>query len=144
MQSFGQVSGISEDNIFAAREFIGDDQIGYKVGFCQRDVAIYAGILIFGVIFGIFARKLPGLPWYLWIILGILPVALDGFSQLLSQPPFNLWPYRESTPFLRSLTGFLFGFSTAWFGYPQVESAMRDTRKTLTVKISRLKSEPPA
>jgi len=63
---------------------------------------------------------------------------LDGFTQLLSQPPLSLFPYRESTPFLRVLTGFLFGFSTAWFGYPLVEQTMAETRQIMSDKCQRL------
>jgi uncharacterized membrane protein len=103
-------------------------------------VGIYGGILLFGLIFLVTGKRLPSLPWYLWIALGIAPIALDGVSQLLSQAPFNFWPYRESTPILRTLTGGLFGFATAWFGYPQVELAMRDTRKILTVKFARIEN----
>jgi hypothetical protein len=68
---------------------------------------------------------------------GILPIAFDGLSQLLSQPPLNFFAYRESTPFLRTLTGFLFGFTTAWFGLPLVEDTMVDTRKFMEEKFHR-------
>jgi uncharacterized membrane protein len=68
----------------------------------------------------------------------MLPIGLDGFSQLLSQPPLNFFPYRESTPFFRSLTGFLFGFTTAWFGYPMVEESMAEARQVLAAKLRRI------
>ncbi len=142
-QTYGQATGLDEADVLRARSFIGDERVGYKVAYCERDVAIYGGILVFGLVFALTLRRLPSLPWYIWILLGIVPIGVDGFSQLLSQPPLNLWVYRESTPLLRTLTGFLFGFSTAWFGYPQVEEAMRDTRKLLTVKFSRLKQNTP-
>jgi uncharacterized membrane protein len=140
--SFGDATGIDEEDLFTARNFVGNDQIGYKIAFCERDVAIYGGILLFGLLFAALSRRIPTIPWYLWILVGILPIALDGFSQLLSQPPFNLWAYRESTPLLRTLTGFLFGFTTAWFGYPQVEFTMKDTRRILAHKFARLASQP--
>ena len=76
--------------------------------------------------------------WSLWLLLGIAPVGLDGFSQLFSQIglPFinEIIPYRESTPFLRVLTGALFGFMTAWFGLPYVEESMQETRQQLVKK----------
>jgi hypothetical protein len=50
-------------------------------------------------------------------------------------------PYRESTPFLRTLTGGLFGLTTAWFGYPYVEETMRDARELLTTKITRIQQK---
>ncbi len=130
--TFSQATGLGEDStvedLFNARSFVGNEQVGYKVALCERDVAIYGSILIFGLLFSLTGLKLPPFPWYLWIVIGIIPIGLDGFSQLLSQPPLSFLPYRESTPTLRVLTGFLFGFTTAWFGYPVVEESMRETR----------------
>jgi uncharacterized membrane protein len=143
---FGVATGLNEADVLAARNFIGNPVVGYKVAFCERDVAIYGGILLFGLIFALTNHKFKSLPWYLWILIGILPISLDGFSQLLSQPPFNaipplsLLPYRESTPFLRVLTGALFGFMTAWFGYPLVEETMVDTRRYMAAKFARVRS----
>jgi len=144
LMTYNQVTGLGESSsfqdLFAARAFVGDETIGYKVALCERDVAIYFSIFIFGLVFAIFGRRLPPLPWYLWVLIGILPIALDGFSQWFSQPPFNFIPYRESTPFLRIFTGALFGFTTAWFGYPLVEETMRDTQAIMRDKFSRLRT----
>ena len=118
---------------FDARNYIGSETVGYKVALCERDVAIYIAILIFGMIFGLTGRRFKSLHWILWLLLGIAPIGLDGFSQLFSQ--FNwdwlnaLVPYRESTPLLRTLTGTLFGFFTAWFAYPNIEESMSETRQ---------------
>jgi uncharacterized membrane protein len=142
IESFGSATGLSEGNssfdLLTARNFIGNDEVGYKVAFCERDVAIYAAILLFGLIYAFSGRRLPALPWYLWVLVGMAPIGLDGFSQLLSQPPFGLWAYRESSPFLRTLTGGLFGFTTAWFGFPLVNETMQDARRALLVKFRRL------
>jgi len=130
--TFEAATGLSESanaaDMFAARDFVGNATLGYKIALCQRDVMIYLSILTFGVLFALTRYRIPALPWYLWLVIGIAPIALDGFSQLFSQPPLNFLPLRESTPQLRSLTGFLFGFATAWFGYPIVEESMRETR----------------
>jgi hypothetical protein len=77
----------------------------------------------------------------LWLLLGILPIALDGMSQLLSQPPMDFLPFRESTPLLRTLTGFLFGFTTAWFGYPLVEETMAESRQMMSRKLQRIQRQ---
>jgi uncharacterized membrane protein len=142
VMTFGEATGLDESNtataIFAARNYVGSEEMGYKIALCQRDIAIYGGILLFGLLFSITGFRLKPLPWYIWLALAIVPIGLDGFSQLLSQPPLGLLPYRESTPFLRVLTGFLFGFLTAWFGYPLVEETMVDTRKLMTAKRQRL------
>jgi uncharacterized membrane protein len=134
----GMGEGSSVDEVFTARRYLGNENTGYKVALCQRDIAIYLSILAFGLLFSLTGKRLPPLPWYLWIMLGILPIAMDGLSQLLSQPPFGLWTFRESTPFYRILTGALFGFFTAWFGYPLVEETMVDTRRIMGDKFRRI------
>jgi uncharacterized membrane protein len=140
--TFSQATGLSEastgEALLQARQYVGDEVVGYKIALCQRDVAIYAGILLFGILFSLSGRRLPVLPWYLWLVIGVFPIALDGISQMLSQPPFNFIPYRESTPAMRVLTGGLFGFCTAWFGYPMVEETMRETRRIMADKWQRI------
>jgi uncharacterized membrane protein len=114
--------------------------MGYKVALCERDVAIYLSMLLFGIIFALSNRRIKSLHWLMWLLIGIAPIGLDGFSQLFSQ--FNwewlasIIPYRESTPFLRVLTGALFGFSTAWFAYPNIEASMNETRQYYIKKFA--------
>ncbi len=116
-----------------ARQFTGDPTVGYKVALCERDVAIYGAIVVFGVLYALTKRRLPPLHWMLWILIGLGPIGLDGFSQLFSQLNWawlaQYLPYRESTPFLRVATGFLFGFTTAWFAFPNIEESMKETRQ---------------
>lgn len=123
-----------------ARQYLGDPVVGYKVAICERDIAIYAAIVIFGLFYGLTKRRLPSLHWALWMLIALVPMGIDGFWQLLSQ--FN-WPwlasylpYYESTPFMRVLTGFLFGFATAWFAYPNIEESMRETRQFFIKKFA--------
>jgi uncharacterized membrane protein len=142
---YEQATGLNPEDLWEARDFMGNLTLGYKVALCERDVAIYGSILAFGLIFVATGRRIWSLPWYIWILAGIFPIGADGFSQILSQPPLNdfmpfrLLDYRESTPFLRTLTGGLFGFTTAWFGYPLVEESMADTRRYMAEKFSILK-----
>jgi uncharacterized membrane protein len=140
-RSFEQVTGIEEEgatSLIDARNFVGNEQVGYKVAFCQRDVAIYGGMLMFGLLFAVTKRRLHSLHWMLWILIGILPVGMDGFSQLFSQVfDLGFLVYRESTPLLRTLTGFLFGFTTAWFGFPLLEESAGETRVRLAAEKAR-------
>ncbi len=126
-------------DILAARRFLGNDAVGYKVALCERDVAMYLGILAFGLLFGLTGRKIKGIPWYLWILIGVFPIGLDGSSQLpalLNWSVLNWLPIRESTPFLRVLTGGLFGVMTAWYLFPIFEESMRETRNIVARKIA--------
>ncbi len=137
---FGQATGLDENDLLAARAFKGNEQLGYKIALCQRDVAIYGAIILFGFLFALTRRRIPPLHWALWLVISIGPIGLDGFSQLISQIPIPLiatfLQFRESTPFLRLLTGFLFGFGTAWFGLPYVEESMRETRDLIDRKYA--------
>lgn len=125
---------------FDARKFIGNEEMGYKIALCERDVAIYLSILAFGLLYAATGRRLKSLHWLLWLALAIAPMALDGFSQLFSQ--FNWdWlqaylPYRESPPVFRVVTGILFGFFTAWFAYPNMEESMKETRHYYIKKLA--------
>ena len=131
--------------LWDARRFRGNEQMGYKVALCQRDVAIYAAMLLFGLVFALLRIRYPHfrpIPWYVWILVGMVPIGLDGGTQLLSQffPQIHKFiPYRESTPFLRTVTGALFGLMTAWFGYPYVEESMSETRTYMQRRLERLK-----
>ncbi len=146
-KSFQEATGLDESDrpqtLIAARRFLGNPQVGYKVALCERDVAIYGAILLFGLLYAPLRRYIKPLPPALWILIGWVPIGVDGFSQILSQAPFHLLPhFRESTPLLRTLTGFLFGFTTAWFGYPLVEASMAETREALAPRIIRGRQKP--
>lgn len=134
--NYQQATGLNGYDLLSARAFVGNAQLGYKVALCERDVAIYGGILLFGLLFAVLRRKIKPIHLVVWILIGIVPIGLDGFSQLISQLPLKLIPMRESTPILRVITGGLFGFLTAWFAYPYVEESMIENRRFLDVKFS--------
>lgn len=123
-----------------ARNFIGNETLGYKMALCERDMAIYGSIFLFGLLYAATGRRLKPLHWTLWILIGMGPIGLDGFSQLFSQMEWtwlsNLLPYRESTPFLRVFTGALFGLATAWFAYPYMEESMAESRQFFVKKFA--------
>lgn len=127
-----------------ARQFTGNATMGYKMALCERDMAIYFSIFLFGIIFSLTGRRIKPLHWMLWLLIGMVPIAFDGFSQLFSQMEW-LWlaqilPYRESIPLFRVLTGALFGFTTAWFAYPSIEASMAETRQFFIKKIATLET----
>lgn len=153
VETFEQITGFQDLHNPAAysrlqaRQFIGNETVGYKMALCERDMAIYAAIFLFGLIFAITKRRIKPLHWLAWVVLGMGPIGLDGFSQLFSQMDWSflaaLLPYRESTPFLRVFTGALFGLSTAWFAYPYMEESFNETRQFFIKKFSALNSVNP-
>src|SRR6266508_1600422 len=91
---------------------LGGPEIGYKVAFCERDLAIYLSLLLAGLAYVRFRNRIQPLSFRAYLLL-ILPMALDGFSQLFG--------WRESSPLLRVLTGSLFSIASVWLIYPRVE-----------------------
>jgi len=133
--TYEQVSGLEGDDLLGARAFIGDEELGYKVALCQRDVAIYASMLAAGLVFAFFRERIKPLPLYAWLLMGILPMALDGGTQLLSSLPWLSFSLRESTPFLRTITGTLFGVANIWMAYPYLQESMQEVNLMATTNI---------
>jgi uncharacterized membrane protein len=126
-----------------AKNFLGNPAMGYKVAFCERDVAIYGGILLGGLIFARVRGRIRPLPVWAWLIFGVLPMAIDGGTQLVSGFPIAPagWAVRESTPLLRTATGLLFGLLNVWLAYPYLEESMAETRAAASVKLAG--ADPP-
>jgi uncharacterized membrane protein len=146
VKTFEQATGIldvhspSSISRLNARQYIGNESVGYKMALCERDMAIYAGIFLFGVVYALTGRRIKPLHWIAAVLIGLIPIGLDGFSQLFSQIEWSwlssILPYRESTPFLRVLTGGLFGLAVAWFTYPLIEESMSETRQFFIKKFA--------
>lgn len=138
LKTYEETTNQSAEDIRFAREFIGNGVMGYKLALCQRDVAIYIGLGIFGFLFHFTGKKIKHLRWFFWLIIAVIPIALDGGSQLPGLAEgWPAWlPIRESTPLLRVLTGGLFGLGTAWFVFPLMEESIRETRFSLERKLN--------
>ena len=125
--------------IFSSRAFLGNEQMGYKTAICARDIAIYTALFIGGLIYSIpvVRRRIRPVPIWLYLLLGIAPIGIDGVSQLLSYPPFSLWAVRETAPEFRVITGALFGLMNAWLAFPYLEASFYDTHTTLHSKLAK-------
>lgn len=116
-----------ETFMLPARQFVGNATMGYKMALCQRDISIYLAVFLGGLVFGLLRHriKIKPMPFWLFLLVGLLPIALDGFSQLFSQMfigfGLDVVGLRESTPLLRTLTGTLFGLSLVWLVYPRLD-----------------------
>lgn len=109
-----------EASLFLFRTFIGNAETGYKVALCERDVAIYGSVFVGGLIFALLRKRgkkvrPPSLKVYL---LFLIPIAVDGLTQLVG--------WRESNWWLRTVTGAIFGFASVWLAYPYVDDAMQE------------------
>lgn len=103
--------------------------LGSQTAFCHRDIAIYASVLLAGLVFGLVRDRLQPLSFKVFILF-LVPIGVDGLTQLLGGiVPFL--PARESTWLLRTVTGALFGIGGVWLAYPYIERGMRDIRQSL-------------
>lgn len=91
---------------------------GHQLGMCARNFSIYASMFIGSLIFVLSKKRIPGIPWWIWVLM-ILPLALDGTTQM-----FGL---RESTWELRVLTGTLFGLGNVWFALPLIQKTILES-----------------
>lgn len=93
----------------------------HQFGLCARNTGIYGSMFVGGLIFVLSKKRLPGIPWWLWVLL-ILPMAYDGLTQMVG--------LRESTWELRLLTGILFGGANMWFALPLIHKMVMETIAT--------------
>jgi uncharacterized membrane protein len=91
---------------------------GHQLGLCERNFTIYTAMFLGSLTFVLTKKRLPGIPWWVWLLM-ILPMALDGTTQM-----FGL---RESTWYLRVITGTLFGLGNIWFALPLMQKSLLDT-----------------
>ena len=114
---FGQQPVYGEQQLadlgFDPFRFVGNADRGWKMAFCERDLAIYLGLLLVGLLYAR-RRELRPSGFGVYGIL-ILPMAIDGFTQLFG--------WRESTWELRVMTGLLFGLASAWLVLPRLDTA---------------------
>lgn len=119
------------------RGFYGNEQLGYKVALCQRDVAIYLSLLVGGVLFSLVRGRIRPMPWQLFILFGILPMGVDGGYQMLTYILPRFFEPHETTPGLRTITGVLLGLGLVWLTYPHISEGMRETEADLRANLTR-------
>jgi uncharacterized membrane protein len=129
LQQYLHVSNSASD-VFFWRDLLGNAQLGYKMAYCERDAAIYSSMLVAGLLYALLRRRIRPLDLKWYLVLAVLPMALDGGTQLVM--------LRESTPLLRAVTGILFGALSVWLIYPYVEEAMKDTYAQSLNQLARL------
>ena len=142
------VERVGEDNLPLypwPKPFIGNAQVGYKVAICERDVAIYGGLLLSGLVFGLVRSRVKPISFLVYILVGLVPMGLDGGSQLVSYITPSLFGGvpRESTWLLRTVTGGLFGWATAWLAFPHLQTAFAEMREAASQRLFDSSTTPP-
>lgn len=95
---------------------------GHQLAMCARNISLYGGMWLGTMIFRFAGRHVRPLKWH-WLVLLLLPMALDGGTQLFG--------WRESNDLLRVVTGLLFGLGVCWFMLPFVQEAIEESSVVL-------------
>lgn len=104
--------------------FVGNEEVGYKMPLCIRDVPLYLAFGVFGWIYLISARrkkKIKKYPYTLVVVL-MVPMIVDGIFQYTAE--FLRWGfvpeyYFDNIP-KRIITGVLFGIGFAMLIIPNL------------------------
>ncbi len=112
---------------------IGNEALGWKVAFCERDVAIYGAIFLGGLAYALVRQLRRGQGVGTWrmplrvFALFLIPMGVDGLLQL-----FGVY---ESNWLLRTITGVIFGLGAVAFAYPYAQEGFDDVRRTVNQKL---------
>lgn len=151
-------------NPMILRQFIGNPEMGWKVAWSDRMVAMYGSILLAGWAWGLLRKWVKPLP--LWgLVLFALPMFLDGTTHFLSDLGgidqgfryTNAWlaaltgnafpatfyagnAWGSLNSWMRLLSGFLFGVGIAWFAFPYVEEIALAAQKEIELRLQAMQT----
>jgi uncharacterized membrane protein len=144
-EAWGQpLSAISNELI--RRQFIGTPELGWKVAWSDRMVAMYGSIFLFGLLYALLRERgiqIKKIPWWLFGLF-ILPLAVDGATHLINDAlgldfrQTNQWAviltnnafsadfyiddlFGSLNSVLRIVTGLLFGLGVVGFLWPMMD-----------------------
>jgi uncharacterized membrane protein len=100
----------------------------FQVGICERDLALYGGASLAGMVFSAVRDRVRPLPIPVWLIL-TAPLMLDGVTQLIG--------LRTSTWQLRTITGLLASGGTIWLVYPYLEQAFKEVEVSALAQLGK-------
>jgi uncharacterized membrane protein len=163
MVSLEQVQAIlgPVDNPLVLRQFVGSADVGWKVAWSDRMVAMYTGLLLAGLAYWPLRRRLRPLPWWGFALL-LAPMALDGLSHFASDLAGLGQGFRDSNAWLAALTGsalpakfyagdaigsfnslmrllsgVLFALGIAWLSLPVIDRALASAAGQIEAKFFR-------
>lgn len=138
------VTDISHEMI--RRQFIGTPELGWKIAWSDRMVAMYGSIFLFGLLYALLRQwgiQPKGFSWK-WLLILIVPMALDGTTHLINDAlrldfrDVNQWAmwltgglfplefyagdmFGSLNSLLRITTGLLFGLGIVGFLWPLMD-----------------------
>jgi uncharacterized membrane protein len=101
----------------------------FQVGLCERDLALYGGACVAGLLYALVRGRVKPLSMPVWIVL-ISPLVVDGLTQLVG--------LRLSTWQVRTITGMLASGATVWLVYPYLEQGFGDIETSAGSQLERV------
>jgi len=135
------------------RQFIGSPQMGWKVAWSDRMVAMYGSMALFSLAWAVRRPRIRPLPWWGALLL-MAPLAVDGTTHLISDvlSGFGADGFRDTNAWLAYLTrstlpasfyagdalgsfnswmrlisGVLLGLGVVWFVFPYLQRLLDDS-----------------
>ena len=145
-----QAAWVNTNNPLVLRQFIGNPEMGWKVAWSDRMVAMFTSIPLLALVYYPFRRRIRPLPIWAFVLM-LVPVGVDGVTHMLSDATAavngsgfrdaNLWLAgltRNALPewfyvgnalgsfnsWMRILSGVLFALGFVWLAFPYLRAAM--------------------
>ena len=133
------------------RQFIGNPEMGWKIAWSDRMVAMYTSVWLGSLFFGFVRRRLKPISFWVFALF-LLPMLIDGGTHMLSDFAGIGHGFRDTNAWLQTITynafstsfyqgdalgsfnswvrlisGLLFGIALVWFAYPYINDSFADT-----------------
>lgn len=147
------------NNPLILRQFVGNEQMGFKVAWCDRTTAMYAAIWVLMFFWRPLSKRLRPMPLWAFLVL-TLPIAMDcgthmlsdfaglgvgfretnGWLAALTRNTYPSWYYSTDIIgsfnwWMRVVTGFIFSLGLVWLVYPQFEAFFTDIKTRIETKF---------
>jgi len=149
------------NNPLILRQFLGNQEMGWKVAWCERTTWWYGSIWLGALIFRYIRGRLSA-PRISALIIAAMPMALDGGTHLISDlfvigsgfRDNNAWlatlthhtftssfyvgdTFGSFNSWMRIMSGVILGIAIVWFAFPRVESYMNDMARRIEYKFQK-------
>jgi uncharacterized membrane protein len=158
-----RLTGKSLPDMMILRDFIGNDNVGWKVAWSDRMVYMYGGIWIVGMVYGLVRqhRRIRSLNIVAFGVL-LLPMLVDGITHVISDSSGGLasgfrysnqwlaeltgnrlptWFYAGDrfgsfNSWMRFISGITFAIGIVWFVYPYLNATLVESANKLRWKLA--------
>ena len=105
MYTLGEIQAAWQDTInpMILRQFVGNENLGWKVAWSDRMISFYGGVWWLAALWFPFRRKVKVLAWW-GLVLLLLPMAADGLSHTVSDLAGIGQGFRDTNLWLAALT----------------------------------------